>query len=257
MRLCILSLLFFSSFLFNGCAIVPGVEATNLSQMQSATTKMDFQTVLGEPLETYQTKAGRVDVYIYDQGAEASGFIASNDLELVLLPILWVATPFTYMDKKDDQEAYLYALHDTEKNDQLVGYFIPRAVSIDEEPDTEVIDWLGQSDDPEILWELVQASKSGHAWSWKCRAANKGHVEAQLMMAKDYRYGFGAVNVDRAQAYKWYALTAQNGEPEGATGRDQTVEYMTSEEMIEAKRALAEWQPNVANCEVKAALPGS
>ena len=147
MRLCILALPLFSSFLFNGCAIVPGVEATNLSQMQSATTKMDFQTVLGEPLETHQTKAGRVDVYIYDQGAEASGFIASNDLELVLLPILWVATPFTYMDRKDDQEAYLYALHDTEKNDQLVGYFIPRAVSIDEEPDTEVIDWLGQSDE--------------------------------------------------------------------------------------------------------------
>ncbi len=54
-----------------GCTYVPSVEPTDLSPVyEESATRSEIEAVLGEPVESRETKEGSISIYIYDSGAE-------------------------------------------------------------------------------------------------------------------------------------------------------------------------------------------
>ena len=121
--------------------------------------------------------------------------------------------------------------------------------------------------DSDAQWELALAPGSQKE-KWLCRAAHAGNAKAQHRLGKHYRHGFGGVEADMVTAYLWLSLSETNGFKypvrvytgygEPATGektqptqREIVANSMTSAQITEAKRLVAEWQPNPAECEIE------
>ncbi len=82
------------------------------------------------------------------------------------------------------------------------------------------------------------------AWNFACLVAHLGHQQAQDDLATSYYLGNEPVGKDFVKAYVWYTLA----------GREKNVvmtrlKSMTLEEIAEAERLVAEWQPNRVECE--------
>lgn len=88
---------------------------------------------------------------------------------------------------------------------------------------------------------------------WKCLAANSGHPESQYGRGVSYSLGSVTGNPDYVFAYMWYALAASSGHTLAAKFRDIRAEEMAPEEIAEAERLVAEWQPNPTECELNTA----
>ena len=85
------------------------------------------------------------------------------------------------------------------------------------------------------------------AAKWYRRAAERGHVDAQLLLGLLYRKGRG-VQTDYVQAHMWYNLAAA-GTPSNEMRsklkrlRDILAESMTLAQIAEAERLAREWKP--------------
>lgn len=92
----------------------------------------------------------------------------------------------------------------------------------------------------------VQKSDSDAAL-WLLRAANNGHGKAQNNLSTFYFTGVG-VKKDNAEAWKWLSLAAENlnGAGRGIVlkNRDGIEKEMSSDEIADAKRRLANWRVN-------------
>ena len=99
--------------------------------------------------------------------------------------------------------------------------------------------------DVEILYQIsVELTDRVLAWNVACLAAHLGHQQAQDDLATSYYLGNEPVGKDFVKAYVWYTLA----------GREKnvvmtTLKSMTLEEIAEAERLVAEWQPNRVECE--------
>jgi hypothetical protein len=98
-------------------------------------------------------------------------------------------------------------------------------------------------------------------------------------LGEDYHQGKGGVEADVVTAFLWLSLAETNGfkdmvrvytrYTETATGwsccteetqppqREIVANSMTSEQITEARRLVAEWQPNPAECEVEGTPNGN
>ncbi len=108
-------------------------------------------------------------------------------------------------------------------------------------------------------------------WQWMCLAANQKHPLAQHVMGIFYKGGREPVSQDLVRAYVWYRLLEINGVEEVLSGRGRYVktatgwkccldgkprreavmEQLTPNQIAEAERLVAEWEPNPAECEVE------
>ena len=85
------------------------------------------------------------------------------------------------------------------------------------------------------------------AAAWLLRAANNGHAKAQNNLSTFLFTGVG-VKKDNAEAWKWLSLAAEQLKGRGREivlkNRDSIEKEMSSDEIGDAKRRLANWQAN-------------
>lgn len=88
---------------------------------------------------------------------------------------------------------------------------------------------------------------------WICQAAIVGHPQAQLQYGHFFNedrqledlYPFVQITPDNEQAFVWYSLSSQAGDPMAAHFRDSLVSgRMTREAMDRAEGALSAWTPS-------------
>lgn len=82
-----------------GCslALFAGVDATDLSTVQTGSTRADVETVLGQPISRGAGSDEEVLVYAYSMGAEIDGYGFLYDIPAVLvLDIAWYGIPEKY-----------------------------------------------------------------------------------------------------------------------------------------------------------------
>ncbi len=277
-----------------GCTYVPAVEPTDLSTVHEETAaRSEIEAVLGEPVESRETKEGSISIYIYDRGAEGGfedplvkhdGSSGENLLTSVLnsirtlflaAPIYWASTPFLYADKVDEQEGYLaivYSADDTVIKysvlwtgvdiDRLIDRVIQglqRRVKLEEEcrlPFSEAIQL-----DAATLYDLGFSCPTMRSdpqtallpRQWMCLSAHQGDQNAQYVLGNYYRQGSNLVLQDPIEAYKWLSLAAKDGDATTKRLRDVFARQLTPEQIAEAERLVAEWEPNPAECEVETA----
>jgi TPR repeat protein len=253
----------------DGQIYVPAVEPTNLSPVyEESATRSEIEAVLGEPVESRETKEGSISIYIYDRGAEGGfedplvkhdGSSGENLLTSVLnsirtlflaAPIYWASTPFLYADKVDEQEGYLaivYSADDTVIKYSVLWSAVPDIDRlIDRENAQLQLKMRAENGDPDAQWKL--ATSPDPQWErWLCLAAHGGNAEAQHRLGKHYRHGGGGVNADAVTAYLWLSLAESPHE------RAIVANSMTPDQITEAERLLAEWEPNPAECEIETA----
>ena len=88
---------------------------------------------------------------------------------------------------------------------------------------------------------------------WMCLSAHQGDQNAQYVLGKYYRQGSNLVLQDPIEAYKWLSLAAKDGDATTKRLRDVFARQLTPEQIAEAKRLVAEWEPNPAECEIETA----
>jgi hypothetical protein len=81
-----------------------------------------------------------------------------------------------------------------------------------------------------------------YSWKWFCLAANQNHIEAAYRVAVFYEAGNAPVSHDPVRAYMWYSLAASRE-------AEYAAKDMTPEQIAEAERLVAEWEPNPSECE--------
>jgi localization factor PodJL len=79
---------------------------------------------------------------------------------------------------------------------------------------------------------------------WFQLAANQGNGPAQLRLGMCYLEGKG-VTLDLGLAYKWFSLAANQGNREAAIERDRITGALTREQMVEARRRIAEFTATI------------
>jgi TPR repeat protein len=86
------------------------------------------------------------------------------------------------------------------------------------------------------------AENVAEAVKWYRKAADQGYAEAQFNFGLMYRLGDG-VPQDDVQAYKWWTLAAAQGNENAITNTANAAKKMTREQIAEAQRLSAEWNP--------------
>jgi TPR repeat protein len=82
----------------------------------------------------------------------------------------------------------------------------------------------------------------GAAAKWYSRAANQGKHTAQCLLSGLYEVGEG-VPKDVVTAMMWLDVAAAQGYEEVLEQRAILAKYMTSEQIVEAKKLADEWHP--------------
>ncbi len=90
-------------------------------------------------------------------------------------------------------------------------------------------------------------------WNWECLAAHQGDSDSQNWIAGYYRYGLDPIQLNLVAAYKWYSLAAKDGDATTISLRDVFSRQLTPDQIAEAERLVAEWEPNPAECEIETA----
>jgi len=80
------------------------------------------------------------------------------------------------------------------------------------------------------------------ALKWYRKAAEQGHVQAQLNLGAMYINGTG-VRQDYVQGHMWSNLAAAQGNEMARENRDLAEKNMTPEQITEAQRLAREWKP--------------
>jgi hypothetical protein len=105
--------------------------------------------------------------------------------------------------------------------------------------------------DPEAMYEYAGTLAVLDAWRWHCLAAQRGHATARWKMAHSYRSDYLGLEQDLVLAYVWYTLSFEAGVTIAEQYRDRLSQEMIPDQIAEAERLVAEWEPNPAECEIK------
>jgi hypothetical protein len=96
---------------------------------------------------------------------------------------------------------------------------------------------------------------TGHMWA--CIAANRNRAEAQDQMAKLHFWGSDPAEKDLVEAYKWSKLAANNQEDYTAESIALIEPKLTPEQIAEADRLVAEFEPDPSTCQLDQAETGN
>ena len=172
--------------------------------------------VLGEPIETIKSDDGRVDVYEYDGHCGGLFWI---------LPIPYPLPVFFGTDQM------LIVVYGPE------GSFLNAQVR------------KGDIDAQYAMYFLDGEVPQGVRTSWVCLAAQNGHPQAQVDMGRRSWYGIQDYDVNHVRGFMWFSLSARSGHVRGENEVAERKPLLTAQELSEAERLVAEWEPNPAECE--------
>ena len=97
-------------------------------------------------------------------------------------------------------------------------------------------------EDGQRAWDAGRHSEALGEWQ---AAANASDAKAMLALGRLYVQGLGAPQ-SYVQAHMWFNLAASRGEAEAVTERDALAGRMAPEQVAEAQKLAAAWQPQVA-----------
>jgi TPR repeat protein len=83
---------------------------------------------------------------------------------------------------------------------------------------------------------------TAQALRWLKLSADQGNPDAQLFLGLAYR-NLPDVPHDFVQAYMWFQLAAQHGDPLAPRQRDDLQKLMTREQIAQARAMAAAWKP--------------
>ena len=111
-----------------------------------------------------------------------------------------------------------------------------------------------QQGNVEARFELGHSSDDpSERRKWLCLAANQGHEKARIVLGVGKEFGYEPFERDYAESYMWYTLAMAQGNEWAANNRARVASKMTPEQIAEAKKQAADWQPNPKACESLAA----
>ena len=102
--------------------------------------------------------------------------------------------------------------------------------------------------DGQRAWDAGRHSEALREWQ---AAANAGDAKAMLALGRLYVQGLGAPQ-NYVQAHMWFNLAASRGEAEAVKERDALAARMSSEQIAEAQKQAAAWQPGKAQAAASA-----
>ena len=106
--------------------------------------------------------------------------------------------------------------------------------------------WLPRAQRGEVEAQLflghleTMRERYGAAAKWYKRAAAKGNVTAQALLASQYLVGRG-VEADPVRAFAWYMLAENQGHVNAVRAREATARQMTAEEVAAASQLAEDW----------------
>ena len=90
-------------------------------------------------------------------------------------------------------------------------------------------------------------------WHSLCRRSVEGDGAASSALASHFRHGWQPAEKDLIKAYLWYTFAANRGYSSAADYRNDLESEMGSAEILEAKQLVKEWEPDPADCQLRAA----
>ena len=202
---------------------------------EEQSTRDDVVALLGEPYGTTEGYGHSIDVYDYDVFCAGAYFF--------VIPVIprWRDRPgVLVVEYKDDVVVRADIWWEKEPRDVIKRYEdrAERLVSLEKG---------ALAGDRKAMWSYAHAlDDPKKAWVWFCRAANEGLPAAQYHLGNSYHHGKEPVVQDSVQSYLWYTLAGSKREHR--VFRNLIAE-MTPDQITEAERLLAEWEPNPAECE--------
>jgi hypothetical protein len=80
-------------------------------------------------------------------------------------------------------------------------------------------------------------------------SASCGKPEDQHYLGLKYMHGSEPAEEDVVEAYKWFRLAASQGYPIATEYSDKLAERMSAEQISEAMKLVADWEPDADSCE--------
>ena len=108
-------------------------------------------------------------------------------------------------------------------------------------------------EDGQRAWDAGRHSEALREWQ---AAANAGDAKAMLALGRLYMQGLG-VPQNYVQAHMWFTLAASRFEAEAVKERDALAVRMAPEQVAEAQKQAAAWQPEPAKAPATSAARGS
>jgi hypothetical protein len=214
---------------------------------------------LGEPIERLEVSSYMVDVYSHHEARpyyrDCYGFCASGNALMHLFQELLDPVYKTYVVTYDHGDRVIaYAALESEEVwvEHKTHLSQANAGNIESQYRVSTFRWL--PDEMNV--------------SWLCKAANGGHPRAPFELGRIHYYGLETTQKDYVEAYAWYGFARTNGydepsDPSGGKIKTETgwrccyphpalesiAAKLTPSQLIEAERLVAEWEPNLAECE--------
>ncbi len=107
-----------------------------------------------------------------------------------------------------------------------------------------------ETDAHEAFAAYLRSDEMSDGWVFLCTAANLGHPQAQLLLARAYKDGWEPVERDDVKAYTWYRLTIAGGHGFARSEFKAVTERMEPEVRTWAEITSANWKPDFSECEV-------
>ncbi len=224
----------------------------DLSPVREANTKNQVVQYLGEPEQSWQFDEYAVTLhYLGIPKSDQADF--NQSAAFATGYTLGLATPFVLVEAaghKNEHGIFLLSCFDDEDRllsttqkrglqsaTQHVERFAEMAcMRTCETPFTQAVRLSAE--------EQVQISRSCHADNVRvlCFAAHQGHTDAQNTLAYWYSVGHEPIDQDFVRAYLFYGLAGREG------AKERMASKLTPDQIAEAERLVAEWEPNPADC---------
>jgi TPR repeat protein len=107
-----------------------------------------------------------------------------------------------------------------------------------------------ENDAHEAFAAYLRSDEMSDGWVFLCTAANLGHPQAQLLLARAYKDGWEPVERNDMKAYTWYRLAIAGGHGFARSELKTIVGRMDPEVRTWAEINSTNWKPNYSECEV-------
>lgn len=211
--------------LLTGCAATKaalwGSPPEGQDQIKVGTPRSAVEDILGEPVG----EGGPVQTYEYSTRERPN---------IALSAILDVATMgMSAMYWSDFQKAY-----DSQRVRRSFVYG----------PDDRLVSLSPDAAD-QTFERWLKSDRRADSLELLCQAANNGHADALAVEAARYRYGLWGTDIDPIKTYASIGLAAYFGNPAAAQMSETWRRDMAPDQVAEADRQVASWQPDLASCE--------
>ena len=196
-------------------------EPTDLSSLKVGAPREQVESLLGKPVSNVPNKIENIALYSYDKGAsnfqlmDGRGYLECwGILNIFCEPILTPITLYKRQKRYKLQEGQIGIHYGT-------GGIVMDVIIV-------------KHDLRASFWETLGRAVCGDS-------------DAQYRMGDDFESGRN-VRASDVEAYKWYTVAASGDNRLAALVKDQLVEKMSMDQIIEAKRLVAEWEPDLEAC---------